>query len=61
VRADAQQVLTRRALWVVVSRAQYDLAIEVHREGWQLQVTGNLVSSQGRLEMRPDRFEVIRG
>jgi hypothetical protein len=59
LRAESQTI-TRRALWVVVSAREYDQAIEAQREGWRIEATGRLVTSQRRLEMEPSRFAVLR-
>jgi hypothetical protein len=49
----------RRALWVIVSSAQYDQAIEAQRAGGQIDVAGRLVNVHRRRELRPERFDVL--
>lgn len=50
----------RRALWVIVSRGQYDQAIDAQRAGWQIDAEGRMVTVHRRREMRPERFNIQR-
>lgn len=50
----------QRALWVIVSRSQYDQAIEAQRAGWRVDAEGRLVTARRRREMRPERFDIRR-
>jgi hypothetical protein len=50
----------RRALWVIVSRGQYDQAIEAQRAGWWIDAEGRMVTVHRRRELRPERFDVRR-
>lgn len=61
LRTEAQQPITRRALWVIVSRVQYDQAIAAQREGWRVQAEGEVITLHGRPEMRPASFAILRG
>ena len=50
----------QRALWVIVSRSQYDEAIEAQRAGWLIDAEGRMITAKRRREMRPARFEIRR-
>ncbi|MEU5850428.1 hypothetical protein [Saccharopolyspora shandongensis] len=50
--------VVRRALWIVVTSDQYDAAFEAQRLRQDLEVRGRLVTTQRRLEMRPESFHV---
>jgi hypothetical protein len=51
----------QRSLWVIVSRDDYDRAIEAQRAGYSLEVEGRLVTvSRRRRELRPSRFDIHR-
>lgn len=50
----------QRALWVIVSRSQYDQAIEAQRAGWWIDAEGRMVTAHRRREMRPERFDIRR-
>jgi hypothetical protein len=50
----------QRALWVIVSRNQYDQAIEAQRAGWSVDAEGRMVTVHRRREMLPDRFDIRR-
>ena len=56
---DSREVY-QRALWVIVSRSQYDEAIEAQRAGWLIDAEGRMVTVSPRREMRPERFEIRR-
>ena len=49
---------SQRALWVIVSRSQYDQAIEAQRAGWLIDAEGRMVTVHRRREMRPERFDI---
>jgi hypothetical protein len=50
----------QRALWVIVSRNQYDQAIEAQRAGWWVDAEGRMITANRRREMRPERFDIRR-
>ena len=50
----------RRALWVIVSRGQYDQAIEAQRVGSRIDAEGRMVTVHRRRELQPERFEIRR-
>jgi hypothetical protein len=50
----------QRALWVIVSRTQYDQAIEAQRAGWLIDAEGRMVTVNHSREMRPERFDIRR-
>ncbi len=50
----------KRGLWIIVSRSQYDQAIEAQRAGWQINAAGSLVNAHNRREMRPQKFDIQR-
>jgi len=51
----------QRALWVIVSRSQYEEAIQAQRAGWWIDAEGRMVTANRRREMRPTRFDIRRG
>lgn len=57
LRTTAQVV--RRALWVIVSYADYDRAIDAQRKGQEIVVEGRLVVTRSRLEMLPSTFHAL--
>lgn len=50
--------LSRVDVWVIVSRSQYDEAIEAQRAGWLIDAEGRMITAKRRREMRPARFEI---
>jgi len=55
-----QTKLPRRTIWAVLNQAQYDEAIEAHRDTRQVTVEGRLATSARRLELRATNFQVRR-
>lgn len=57
---NSASLLPRRALWVVLTGSEYLRAIEAHRDGLTVAATGQLTTSNRRLELRATTFEVFR-
>jgi hypothetical protein len=58
LRTPGQGRFPRRAIWIALSRDDYDTAIEAHQRGRYVQVTGELTTT-GRLELTAHSFEVV--
>lgn len=58
LRTPGQGRFPRRAIWIALSRDDYDKAIEAHQRGRYVQATGELTTT-GRLELTAHSFEVL--
>jgi len=57
---ESASLLPQRSLWVVLNDADYRRAIEAHRDVLTVEATGQLTTSNRRLELRARTFEVFR-
>jgi hypothetical protein len=53
-------LLPRRAVWVVVSAADYDESMEAHRRDRTVQASGRLSTRRRRLELHATTFRILR-
>jgi hypothetical protein len=53
-------LLPRRSIWVVLTGTDYLRAMEAHRDGLTVEATGQLTTSNRRLELRARTFEIFR-
>lgn len=57
---DNAGLLPHRALWVQLNDADYDRAIEAHRDENTVRAIGRLTTKNRRLELQATSFEVFR-
>jgi hypothetical protein len=54
------KLLRHRSIWIVLSEAAYNEAIEAHRDRLDVAAAGELTTTGRRLELRASSFEVLR-
>jgi hypothetical protein len=59
LQAPGQARFPRRSIWVTLSDAAYNVAIEAHRRRQQVEAVGTFATT-GRLELQGDSFQVLR-
>jgi hypothetical protein len=57
---ESASLLPQRSIWVVLTDSDYRRAIEAHRDVLTVEATGQLTTSNRRLELRARTFEVFR-
>jgi hypothetical protein len=55
-----QTAFPRRSIWIVLSRSDYETAIDAHRNEQTVEISGRLSSSARRLELHATAFRVFR-
>jgi hypothetical protein len=59
LRMQGATTLSRRSVWVVLSRAEYDEAFRAQRRDKPVQASGQLTTSGRRLELIAANFRVL--